>query len=359
MSEESLAHALDVDPDDALQFTLTRSGSNVDSKVDGASRCTMTLRHTGKTDSHIAFKVKTTQPRRYLVRPNQGIVSPGKTESVTILLVEKDKQVLLQSFDRLGQSALDHSKDKFLVQSCIVEDKFATEYALEKSKIGEVTGAADSSKVVKGLNEALTGMWNTIGSAAATEIFNKKLQVRHVVAPGGGNGSTTNEGGGGAGKKSTARSAPQPDGSNLDKMTPEQMYAEISSLRRKYDELVSFSVNLTAERDILNNTLEQTKRELNREMGARASLENRTGDGTGGSATVKSEKSLGVGPVTFLIISILFFLIGVKATSSNALGFLADVPVMGEFFLSNADTDASTDASTDLSSAPITDAAEL
>jgi len=352
MSEETLAHALDVDPDDALQFTLTRSGSNVDSKVDGASRCTMTLRHTGKTDSHIAFKVKTTQPRRYLVRPNQGIVSPGKTESVTILLVEKDKQVLLQSFDRLGQSALDHSKDKFLVQSCIVEDKFATEYALEKSKISEVTGAADSSKVVKGLNEALTGMWNTIGSAAATEIFNKKLQVRHVVAPGGGNKITPNEGGGGAGKP---RPASQPDGSNLDKMTPEQMYAEISSLRRKYDELVSFSVNLTAERDILNNTLEQTKRELNREMGARASLENRTGDGTGGSATVKSEKSLGVGPVTFLIISILFFLIGVKATSSNALGFLADVPVMGEFFLSNADTDASAD----LSSAPITDAAEL
>ena len=85
----------------------------------------MTLGHTGKTDFHIAFKVKTTQPRRYLVRPNQGILLLGQSESVTILLVEKDKQVLLQSFDRLGQSALDHSKDMFLVQSTVVKDEFA------------------------------------------------------------------------------------------------------------------------------------------------------------------------------------------------------------------------------------------
>lgn len=352
MTNETPDYALEVDPDDALQFTLTRSNGSVDSKSDGASRCTMTLRHPGKTDFHIAFKVKTTQPRRYLVRPNQGIVSPGQSESVTILLVEKDKQVLLQSFDRLGQSALDHSKDKFLVQSTVVRDEFATDYALEKSKISETTGAVDSSKAGKGLTEALTAMWNTAGSSAGAEIFNKKLQVRHVVAPGGANGIATNDGGGGSGKKSTPRPAPQPDGSNLDKMDPEQMYAEISSLRRKYDELVSFSVNLTAERDILNNTLEQTKRELNREMGARASLENRAGDGAGGNA-IKSEKSRGLGPVPFIIISILFFFIGVKATSSNSLGFLADVPVLGDFLLNTE-----TDVVTDTYSEPIVEAEE-
>jgi len=337
--DETPPYALTVQPDDALQFTLIRSNSNADSKSDGASRCTMTLTHTGKSESHIAFKVKTTQPRRYLVRPNQGIVSPGQSESVTILLVEKDKQVLLQSFDRLGQSALDHSKDKFLVQSCVVQDKFATDYALEKSKIDDLGSSVDSAKVGKGLTEALTGMWNTVGSSGTAEIYNKKLQVRHVVAPGGGPGVSDNgtEGGGSSGKKPAVRSTPQPDGSNLDKMTPEQMYAEISSLRRKYDELVSFSVNLTAERDILNNTLEQTKRELNREMGARASLENRTGDVAGGGSAVKSEKSSGLAPFTFLFISLLFFFIGVKATSSNTVDFLFNVPVLGDFLFMDAD----------------------
>ena len=37
--------------------------------------------------------------------------------------------MLLQSFDRLGQSALDHSKDKFLVQTCIVDADFAMDFA--------------------------------------------------------------------------------------------------------------------------------------------------------------------------------------------------------------------------------------
>lgn len=345
MDDEAPAYALEVYPDDALQFTLTRSSNTAESKSDGASRCTMTLRHTGKTDHHIAFKVKTTQPRRYLVRPNQGIVAPGKTESVTILLVEKDKQVLLQSFDRLGQSALDHSKDKFLVQSCMVEDEFAKDYVLEKSKIDDVGTPVDSVKGGKGLTEALTGMWNTASNGGSTsEIFNKKLQVRHVVAPGGGVGGpgSVNEGGGGNGKKPPIRPAAPPDGSNLDKMTPEQMYAEISSLRRKYDELVSFSVNLTAERDILNNTLEQTKRELNREMGARVTLENRSGD-TPRNAPVNREKSSGLAPFTFLFISVLFFLVGIKATTSNAVGFLFNIPVLGDFFTMDVDAEVDTE----------------
>merc|ERR1711957_407467 len=123
----------------------------------------------------------------------------------------------------------------------------------------------------------------------------------------------------------------------LDNMSPEQLLSEVTNLRRKYDELVSFSVNLTAERDILNNTLEQTKRELNRETGARASLENRTGDVAGGGSAVKSEKSSGLAPFTFLFISLLFFLIGVKATSSDSVGFLLNIPTVGEFLLLDPD----------------------
>jgi len=331
--DEYPAYALEVSPNDALQFTLSRiSSTTVESKSDGASRCSMTLRHTKKTDSHIAFKVKTTQPRRYLVRPNQGIVSPGKSETVTILLVEKDKQVLLQSYDRLGQSALDHSKDKFLVQSCVVSDEFAQDYVMEKEKIND-NGSEEASKIGKNLTEALTGMWNAAGSSTTIDVFNKKLQVRHVVAPGvegvseGGSRTFTSN------NRSAPVSASAVDSSNLDSMTTEQMYSEISSLRRKYDELVSFSVNLTAERDILNNTLEQTKRELNREMGARATLETLR-DGGGGkhtSGVKKGEKSSAVFTVVF--VAVFFFFIGVKATTSKAIDFLFDTPLFGDFIM--------------------------
>ena len=50
-------HALEVTPESALQFVLTRDGEDT-SGGDGSSKCTMTLRHTGQTTQSIAFKVR-------------------------------------------------------------------------------------------------------------------------------------------------------------------------------------------------------------------------------------------------------------------------------------------------------------
>ena len=52
-------HALEVTPESALQFVLTRDGE--DASGDGSSKCTMTLRHTGQTTESIAFKVRVFQ----------------------------------------------------------------------------------------------------------------------------------------------------------------------------------------------------------------------------------------------------------------------------------------------------------
>lgn len=306
------SYALDVSPDTALQFMLSR-GDSGDSKSDGTARCILTLKHPGKTNSHLAFKVKTTQPRRYLVRPNQGIIAPGSSENITILLVEKDKQMLLQSFDRLGQSALDHSKDKFLVQSCTVDEAFATNYNAKKKELALIAGdSQEASKIGKTLSESLTGIWNA-QSGVDTPIFNKKLQVKHMVASGAG------------GSSGTRGTTPKP---SLDSMSPDQMFAEITSLRRKYDELVTFSVNLTAERDILNNALEQTKRDLNRAV----AIGKENSSATAPGQAITASKS-GFGFFTFLVIVIvaaLFFLIGVKAKHLDVVDFLFDVPVLGD-----------------------------
>ena len=266
-------------------------------------------------------KVKTTQPRRYLVRPNQGIVAPGSSETVSILLVDKDRQVLWSTYDRLGQSALDHSKDKFLVQSCVVSDDFSRQFQNEPR--------GEGGQYKKELVEALTGMWNSATSGSTVPVFNKKLHVRHVVGT----------------SPAAAGSAPAPSGTgslpatfqegtdkrnNADKMSPEQLHDEVASLRRKYDELVAFSVNLTAERDILNNTLEQTKRDLNREMATRAALEkqglkvsrsqDKKSSGSGGGVSMKS----------LLVAVLITFLLSVKATNSGSMGVLKNVPVVGE-----------------------------
>lgn len=309
MSDTS--YALEISPETTLQFTLTRStSSDGRSLTDATPRCTMILRHPGLTKEHLAFKVKTTQPRRYLVRPNQGVVAPGTSEKVTILLVEKDKQVLLQSFDRLGQSALDHSKDKFLVQSCAAPDDFADRYMSAKAKVVD----GPEGRASKELVESLTTMWNSAASGSIP-IFNKKLHVRHVVASA-------------EGAASKGSSAPQPleEKPNMDNMSPEQMFTEVASLRRKYDELVSFSVNLTAERDILNNTLEQTKRDLHRESAAKAALESKV---PGAFSNSPKPSSGGMSLFSVLCIALVGFLLGIKSSTSGVADIFADVPVLG------------------------------
>lgn len=236
------------------------------------------------------------------------MVGPGGSETISILLVEKDKQVLLQSYDRLGQSGLDHSKDKFLVQSCTVDKTFAAK------KSGDQTE----------LYDALTSMWNSVTTGGSTTpLHNKKLHVRHVVQ-----------------QSASARTAPSAtpapkleaaSHSNMKDMTQEQLASELSNLRRKYDELVSFSVNLTAERDILSNSLEQTKRDLNREMANRSALENKQGGSSArGGANGSGKKTSAGSLMQLMVVGLAFFLAGVSIGNS---GNAHHLPVVGNFFV--------------------------
>ncbi|KAJ8900199.1 hypothetical protein K2173_024839 [Erythroxylum novogranatense] len=73
-------------------------------EVKKQSSCCMQL--SNKTNNNVAFKVKTTNPKKYCVRPNSGIVMPGTTCSVTITMqAQREAPPDLQC------------KDKFLVQS--------------------------------------------------------------------------------------------------------------------------------------------------------------------------------------------------------------------------------------------------
>ncbi|CAM9678494.1 unnamed protein product, partial [Choristocarpus tenellus] len=45
---------------------------------------------TNDSFTEIAFKVKTTEPKRYLVRPNQGLIDVGTSEKVNVYLVERE-----------------------------------------------------------------------------------------------------------------------------------------------------------------------------------------------------------------------------------------------------------------------------
>ncbi|XP_029994786.1 LOW QUALITY PROTEIN: vesicle-associated membrane protein-associated protein B/C-like [Sphaeramia orbicularis] len=68
---------------------------------------TATLKLTNPTDRNVCFKVKTTAPRRYCVRPNSGIIDAGTSINIS---------VMLQPFD---YDPNEKSKHKFMVQSLL------------------------------------------------------------------------------------------------------------------------------------------------------------------------------------------------------------------------------------------------
>lgn len=65
-----------------------------------------------KTDQRVAFKVKTTNPRKYAVRPASGFVPPMGSCGITITM-QAPKEI----------PADYQCKDKFLVQSTVVEER--------------------------------------------------------------------------------------------------------------------------------------------------------------------------------------------------------------------------------------------
>lgn len=68
--------------------------------------------HRQRCIAQVAFKVKTTSPKKYCVRPSSGILEPGAS---------KDIQVIMQAQRELPPS-LEDVKDKFLVQYTSAQD---------------------------------------------------------------------------------------------------------------------------------------------------------------------------------------------------------------------------------------------
>ncbi|XP_068662348.1 vesicle-associated protein 2-2-like isoform X2 [Aristolochia californica] len=84
------------------------------------------------TDQYVAYKVKTTSPKKYCVRPNIGIVLPNSTCDFTVTMQAQ----------RVAPPDM-QCKDKFLIQSTVVpfgsteEDISATTFAKESGRFIE------------------------------------------------------------------------------------------------------------------------------------------------------------------------------------------------------------------------------
>ncbi|TVU28997.1 hypothetical protein EJB05_20539 [Eragrostis curvula] len=94
--------------------------------------CYCNLKVVNNSEHHVAFKVKTTSPRKYFVRPNASIVQPWDSCTITITLqAQKEYPPDMQC------------KDKFLIQSTKVAastdmDEIPPDTMLKNASIEEI-----------------------------------------------------------------------------------------------------------------------------------------------------------------------------------------------------------------------------
>lgn len=126
------------------------------------------LRIKNPNSTPVAFKVKTTAPKQYCVRPNSGRIEPGKAVEVTVLLQAMKQEPPLDA----------KCRDKFLVQSvAVTADKEFTNIAAiwqhvdnaEKSTVQEKKIRVVFQPASTGASSLSTPQQNGVSNSAAPE----------------------------------------------------------------------------------------------------------------------------------------------------------------------------------------------
>ena len=98
-------------PRDRLKFRISSTG---------ISKCELTLRNL--SNEPLVYKVKTTEPHWYVVKPNQSIIKPNQLEKIQITLIDKQCARLYNMYENgKSQSLKDH---RFQIQCRIASDTF-------------------------------------------------------------------------------------------------------------------------------------------------------------------------------------------------------------------------------------------
>ncbi|KAK1430363.1 hypothetical protein QVD17_13040 [Tagetes erecta] len=158
--------------------------------------CRMQL--TNKTNNHVAFKVKTTNPKKYCVRPNTGVVLPHATCEVVVTMQSqkeappdmqcKDKFLLQSAVASPGATPKDITPELFNKESGnqVEECKLKVNYVAPKQPPSPVReGSQEGSSPRASISE--NGTTNTTDSVAvprayAAESYDKPPETRALIA---------------------------------------------------------------------------------------------------------------------------------------------------------------------------------
>ncbi|KAK1933999.1 putative vesicle-associated membrane protein [Babesia divergens] len=190
-----MVQLLRINPEEVIEFPLVLyTPLNANLKLQNIS------------DENVAFKIKTTAPKGYLVRPSTGVIKAGEQQSI---------QIILQPLSEVPKTV----NDRFLVQSV----PFAGEDVVPKD------------------------LWTTVDKAQVCE---HRLSVTLVKDPGlniqSGN---------------SPHGIPPRIAARL--FTPQSANVDLPELRQKYDELVQYCLSVEKLKGQIIKENEQLRQRLN------------------------------------------------------------------------------------------------
>ncbi|XP_052048387.1 vesicle-associated membrane protein-associated protein A isoform X1 [Apodemus sylvaticus] len=141
---------------------------------------TTNLKLQNPSDRKVCFKVKTTAPRRYCVRPNSGIIDPGSIVTVS---------VMLQPFD---YDPNEKSKHKFMVQTIFAPPNISDMEAVWKEAkpdelmdsklrcVFEMPNENDKLGKAPGIASTITSMSSICSTVATPASYHLKNDPREL-----------------------------------------------------------------------------------------------------------------------------------------------------------------------------------
>ena len=226
-------------------------------------------------------------------------MKPGATEEVSILLVDSECNRFIEAHESGSEERLD--KHRFLVQSKAISESDFTRISAMSS-----TNRADE----------YNRLW---GSKRAEDAQSHKLKVEFIYAdisrsdPSSSSRTGVNIGtrSGRVGSSIGDAAASDPTSGSVGGLSdmkgyegdPDQLFLEVQSLRKKYDDVIAYTVHVTAERDSLITQLEEARRELARE----AQKRKKEDTGPRGDKTEKAADNKKAVQQGFTLFSVVFF----------------------------------------------------
>ncbi|KAJ7535849.1 hypothetical protein O6H91_12G048500 [Diphasiastrum complanatum] len=156
------------------------------------------LRLVNNTNEYVAFKVKTTSPKKYCVRPNTGVVLPQSSSDITVTMQAqreappdmqcKDKFLVQSVIAPYGTTAKDVSQDLFNKESGkeIHDNKLRVVYTAAPQPPSPVPESAEEGLSPNASTPATNGDWGVFSRDAipkdVSELKAKLTEARTALA---------------------------------------------------------------------------------------------------------------------------------------------------------------------------------